>query len=154
MTSTSNMQQAGSDICDVLESAAIEATSLSDKESIQLASCPRAHACLQGLVERRFHPIHLRDFYSVINYLLLRLSLLLHEKDLTSNERGGGEGGSAAATAAAAEVAKLKRQVAELQRKNKERKAKYDEVCILGLYMHCLIKSGNSCSSLTIYLNQ
>lgn len=128
MTSTSNMQQAGSDICDVLESAAIEATSLSDKESIQLASSPRAHACLQGLVERRFHPIHLRDFYSVINYLLLRLSLLLQEKD--SNERGGGGEG------AAAEVAKLKRQVAELQRKNKERKAKYDEVCMLNLYMH------------------
>lgn len=125
-TATPSLQGGSADICDILESAATEAASLSDKETIQLASCPRAHACLQGVVERQFHPIHLRDFYSVINYLLLRLSLLLRERDsdFANDEGKGGVGGGISAP----EVAKLKRQVDELQRKNKERKAKYEEV--------------------------
>lgn len=101
------------DICDLLEETAISIVSEADQESIQVASCPRAHACVQGLVERRFHPIHLRDFYSVINYLLLRLHLL---EERSEEER---------------EVSKLKKQLTELQRKNRDRKSKYEEVCQL-----------------------
>lgn len=81
-----------------------------DDDMIQLASSPVAHSIVQGMVERHFHTIHLRDFYSVINYLLLKLSLM---------ERERGERETA-----------IRKQVHELQQKNKERKAKYEEVII------------------------
>ena len=108
------------DVCDILDEAATSAAAEAEPESIQLASCPRAHASVQGLVERRFHPIHLRDFYSVINYLLLRLFL-------SSGRKGDSHPVS---TREDKEITSLKRQVAELHRKNRERKAKYEEVSL------------------------
>ena len=123
------------DVCDILENSAKESAKHSDHECIQLASSPRAHACVQSLVERQFHPIHLRDYCSVINLLLLQLCLL---REQASDEKERPEG---RLSPDIDELTKLKQQVHDLKRKNKERKAKYEEVGPnFFLFLACFLK--------------
>jgi hypothetical protein len=75
--------QGQKDICDLLEVSARQSARLAqENEALKLASSPRAHACIQGIIERCFAPIDVRDFYSVVGLLLCQLySLRLKLKD-------------------------------------------------------------------------
>lgn len=105
------------DVCDILEDSAKECVEVYDQHIIQLATCPRAHASVQGLVERNFHPSHMRDFYSVINFLLLQLYLIRRDRAPSDKERD--------------EVSKLKKHISNLEKKRVESKKKYEEVYIV-----------------------
>ena len=117
---------AGGDVCEYLETSAKESAQSFQQEMIQLATSPRAHACVPGLVERRFHSIHLRDFYSVVNFLLLQLYVIRRER--SEYCEGTGDTTTTTNVSNSEQVMKLKKQINDLEKKRRETKLKYDEV--------------------------
>lgn len=106
------------DVCDLIDQGAVECTRTIDQSLLQLASSPKAHSCVQGVVERRFHPLHIRDFYSVINILLLQLLIARQPSAQGNCENTSSTGDSEA-------------RVLLLEKEVKESKKRYKEVGIL-----------------------
>ena len=106
------------DVCDLIEESAIECTLDVSQKLVQMASSPKAHACVQGVLERRFYPIHVRELYSVMNLLLLQLLML----------RPGTEKGDAGSLPSACDAEGMKKRILELEREVKDSKKRYKEV--------------------------
>lgn len=127
------------DVCAALEKSAQENTRYVSEDLIRAAASPRARSCLQGLVERYFHPIHLREYYSVLSLVLLQLYLIRREhaevnelnrslEDHLSRMKrrvGDLESGNSE------ETSRLKRRIQELMKENSEYKKKYQEVSLV-----------------------
>ena len=110
------------DVCDLIEESAIQCTRNVSQSLFQAATNPKAHSCVQGVVERRFYPVHIRDFYSVINLLLLQMLLLRRrlagEVRVDENDK----------TAGACECKSMHKKVQLLEQEVKESKKRYKEV--------------------------
>ncbi len=112
------------DVYDLLEESAVDCTHNITQDLIQVATSPKAHGCVQGVVERRFYPMHIRDYYSVINILLLQL-LLLRQRTTGDKLAGEVSRGSVCNTEA------MQRKILSLERDVKESKKRYKEVIIM-----------------------
>ena len=124
------------DLYAALEKSSQESTRYVNDDLIRAAASSRARSCLQSLVERYFHPIHLREYYSVLSLLLLQLYLVRREHaevnelnrsledHLTRMKRRVGDLESGNAE----ETARLKRRIQELMKENSEYGRKCQEV--------------------------
>ena len=109
-------------VCDLIEESAIECTHNVSQNLLQIATTPKAHSCVQGVVERRFYPLHVRDFYSVINVLLLQMLLLRQRLYGDGRREDGGNNSSCSGDKA------MQRKVLILEQEVKESKKRYKEV--------------------------
>ena len=110
------------DVYDLLEESAIECTHDVSQDLVQMATSPKAHGCVQGIVERRFYPMHIRDYYSVINILLLQL-LLLRQR-ITGDKMVD----EARSKSSVCNTEAMQRKILLLERDVKESKKRYKEV--------------------------
>lgn len=101
-------------ICEILEESAVDSAREADQSTVAMASSPTALGAVHAVLERRFHPIHLRDHSAVVNLLLIQLYLLRCELASRDNDKES--------------VSQLQQQIKQLQKEKKICTEKYEEV--------------------------